>query len=170
MHAATEAIGMMASLTSFLLWLPQGARVWKYRHDPAQLAGIALSTQVIALAGNLLWGVYAILIGSFWLGAPAVVNGPIAIGTILVLRRGAVAARAAALAAAALPDVATVLPAEVAAPARSVAPVRAQAPVTGLPDTPALEALEALAALEALVILRALEAREPTDVRELVAV
>jgi uncharacterized protein with PQ loop repeat len=89
MHAVTEAIAMLASLTSFLLWLPQGARVWKHRHDPSQLAGIAVSTQVIALAGNLLWGVYALAIDSFWLGAPAVVNGPIAIGTILVLRRGA---------------------------------------------------------------------------------
>ncbi|GAA2721581.1 hypothetical protein [Cellulomonas aerilata] len=103
MHAATEAIGMMASLTSFLLWLPQGARVWKHRHDPARLAGIAVSTQVIALAGNLLWGVYALLIDSFWLGAPAVVNGPIAIGTILVLRRGAPAAATPA-ATPALPD------------------------------------------------------------------
>ncbi len=89
MYAATETIGLMASLTSFLLWLPQGARVWKHRDDPSQLAGIALSTQVIALAGNLLWGLYAVLIDSFWLGAPAAVNGPIAIGTILVLRRGA---------------------------------------------------------------------------------
>jgi uncharacterized protein with PQ loop repeat len=93
MHAATESIGMMASLTSFLLWLPQGARVWKHRHDPSRLGGIAMSTQVISLAGNLLWGVYAILIGSFWLGAPAVVNGPIALGTIVVLRRGAAVAR-----------------------------------------------------------------------------
>lgn len=95
MHTATEAIGMMASLTSFLLWLPQGARVWKHRRDPSQLGGIAVSTQVIALAGNLLWGVYALLIDSFWLGAPALVNGPIAIGSIVVLRRGTRRARTA---------------------------------------------------------------------------
>jgi uncharacterized protein with PQ loop repeat len=88
MHAATEAIGMMASLTSFLLWLPQGARVWKHRRDPAQLQGIVLSTQWISVAGNLLWGVYALLIGSFWLGAPALVNGPIAIATIVIVGRG----------------------------------------------------------------------------------
>ncbi|WP_298454891.1 hypothetical protein [uncultured Cellulomonas sp.] len=97
MHAATEVIGMMASLTSFLLWLPQGARVWKHRHDPAQLSGIALSTQVIAVAGNLLWGVYAVLLGSLWLGAPAVVNLPIALATIVVLRRGAITAPVVAL-------------------------------------------------------------------------
>ena len=92
MHAATEVIGMMASLTSFLLWLPQGARVWRYRDEPAQLAGIAMSTQVISVAGNVLWTAYAVLLGSFWLGAPAIVNLPIAVATIVVLRRGAAAA------------------------------------------------------------------------------
>lgn len=94
MHAATEAIGMMASLTSFLLWLPQGARVWKHRRDPVQLRGIVLSTQVISLAGSVLWGAYAVLIGSFWLGAPSLVNGPIALATLVVVRRaGRVAER-----------------------------------------------------------------------------
>jgi uncharacterized protein with PQ loop repeat len=142
MHAATEAIGMMASLTSFLLWLPQGARVWTHRHDPARMAGIALSTQVIAVAGNLVWVVYAILIGSFWLGAPAVVNGPIAIGTILVLRRGTATARAAV----ALPDAAPV----------------------GLADP--LQALEALEALEARQALALPEPADVREVRELVTV
>lgn len=88
MHALTETIGLLASLTSFLLWLPQGQRVWKHRHDPAQLAGVALSTQYISLAGTALWGVYALLIGSFWLGAPAIVNAPVAIMTIAVVTRG----------------------------------------------------------------------------------
>lgn len=87
MHAATEAVGMMASLTSFLLWLPQGLRVWRSRRSPGDLAGIAVSTQVISLAGNVLWLAYAVLIGSFWLGAPAVVNLPIAVMTITVLTR-----------------------------------------------------------------------------------
>ncbi len=87
MHAATEVIGMMAWLTSFMLWLPQGARVWKHRNDPAQLQGIVLSTQVISLMGNALWGVYALLIGSFWLGAPSLVNGPIAVATLVVVGR-----------------------------------------------------------------------------------
>ncbi len=125
MHAATEVIGMMASLTSFLLWLPQGARVWKHRDDPAQLQGIVLTTQVISLAGNVLWGVYALLIGSFWLGAPALVNGPIAVATIVVVAR---AARASAhVAPVALAPGAAVLAAPVPAPAP---PVPAASPVT----------------------------------------
>lgn len=94
MHAATEVIGMMASLTSFLIWLPQGARVWKHRRDPAQLHGIVLSTQVLSLAGNVLWGVYALLIGSFWLGAPSLVNAPIAVATLVIVGRASQASRA----------------------------------------------------------------------------
>lgn len=87
MEALTEAVGMLASLTSFLLWLPQGARVWRARHDPASLQGIALTTQVLSLTGNVLWATYAVLIQSFWVGAPVVVNAPIAVMTITVLLR-----------------------------------------------------------------------------------
>ncbi len=96
MHAATEVIGLMASLTSFLLWIPQGVRVWRHRHRPDELRGIALSTQVISLAGSALWLGYAALIGSFWLGAPVVVNGPVAVMTIAVLVRARRAPAAAA--------------------------------------------------------------------------
>ena len=94
MHAATEVIGMMASLTSFVIGLPHAARIWKYRDDPAELRGIAMGSQVIGLAGTFLWGAYAILTAQVWVGAPHLVNGPITVATILVLRRarGAVAA------------------------------------------------------------------------------
>ena len=94
---------MMASLTSFLLWLPQGARVWRHRHDPAQLQGIVLSTQAISLAGTVLWGVYAVLIGSFWLGAPSLVNGPIAIATLVIVGRAHRSTRSAVVPAPAAP-------------------------------------------------------------------
>ncbi len=155
MHAATEALGMMASLTSFLLWLPQGARVWKHRHDPSQLGGIAMSTQVISLAGNLLWGVYAMLIGSFWLGAPAVVNGPIAIGTILVLRRGAAAARAA--------EAASTTPA-----VRRVREVHDVFDLRQLDEMRELDDLRQLDEIRGLDEMRGLdEIRELSDVREI---
>ncbi len=101
MHAATEVIGMMASLTSFLIWLPQGVRVWRHRNDPAGLQSIVLSTQVISLTGSALWGTYAVLIDSFWLGAPSLVNGPIAVATLVVCHR---AQRSVAPAALALPE------------------------------------------------------------------
>lgn len=87
MHAATQAIGLLASLTSFVLWVPQGLRVWRGRRDPAALEGVVLGTQMIALAGALLWGLYAALIGSFWLGAPSVVTIPITVMTMAVVLR-----------------------------------------------------------------------------------
>lgn len=89
MDAATEVVGMLASLSSFVIWVPQGRRVWRARHQPAKLAGIAVSTQAISLGGNVLWSLYAIGIGSFWLGAPGIVNIPILTMTVVVLRRHA---------------------------------------------------------------------------------
>lgn len=89
MQLLTEVSGFLASITGLLLWLPQGQRVWRDRHEPERLAGISVSTQVLSLAGNVLWLVHAIGIGSFWLGAPSVVNVPIAIMTIVVVRRAA---------------------------------------------------------------------------------
>lgn len=87
MHLITEASGLLASLSGFLLWLPQARRVWRDRHDRERLAGVSLQTQVLALVGNTLWGVYAIGIGSFWLGAPSAVNIPVTIMTITIVLR-----------------------------------------------------------------------------------
>ena len=87
MPSITEAAGLLASLTGFLVGLPHAWRVWQSRHDPVKLSGIAMSSQVLSLAGNVLWSVYAIGIGSLWVGAPNAVNGPVAILVIVVLRR-----------------------------------------------------------------------------------
>ena len=92
MDGATALVGMLASLTSFVLWVPQGRRVWRARRTPGALTGIAMSTQAISLTGNVLWSLYAVGIGSFWLGAPAIVNVPILTMTLVVLRRHARAA------------------------------------------------------------------------------
>lgn len=87
MYTATEAVGLLASLTSFVVWLPQGVRVWKGRHHPAALQGVVLGTQVVALLGALLWAAYAVLIDSFWVGAPSAVNVPVIVLTIAVVTR-----------------------------------------------------------------------------------
>lgn len=106
MDGATEVVGMLASLSSFVIWVPQGRRVWRARSEPAQLAGIAVSTPAMSLAGNVLWSLYAIGIGSFWLGAPGIVNIPILTMTVVVLRRHALA-RAATMPDPDLPDLLT---------------------------------------------------------------
>ena len=109
MQLLTEVSGLLASITGLLLWLPQGLRVWRDRHAPDRLAGISVPTQVLSLAGNVLWLLHAIGIGSFWLGAPSVVTVPIAVMTIVVVRRAAACRDAtsveAALLAATAPDV-----------------------------------------------------------------
>ena len=83
----TEAVGFFASLVSFLVLLPQGVKVWGDRRDPAALVHVALPTQVMLLLNSVLWAVYAALTGSFWVGAPVVVNAPITFVTIVVVLR-----------------------------------------------------------------------------------
>lgn len=87
MQLLTEATGLLASISGFLVWLPQARRVWKDRDDPARLTGISLQTQALSLVGNALWLVHAIGIGSFWLAAPSAVNIPVVLMTIVVVRR-----------------------------------------------------------------------------------
>ncbi|WP_315096660.1 hypothetical protein [uncultured Cellulomonas sp.] len=82
-----EVVGFLASLLSLVLWWPQAARVWRYRHDGSRLGGVSLPTQVLLLANAALWAVYALLTGSFWVGAPGLVNAPLAVATIAVLLR-----------------------------------------------------------------------------------
>lgn len=83
----TEGVGFLASAVSFVLWWPQAARVWRHRHDRGQLGGVSISTQVLLLVNASLWGVYAVFTGSFWVGAPGLVNAPLALLTIALLRR-----------------------------------------------------------------------------------
>jgi len=96
MHSPTETIGMLASLTSFVIGLPHAARIWKHRDNPEELRGIAMGSQVIGLTGTFLWSAYAILTAQVWVGAPHLVNGPITVATIAVLRRAGRTARSAA--------------------------------------------------------------------------
>ncbi len=93
MDTATQTIGMMASLTSFVIGLPHAARIVKHRDDPAELRGISFGSQVIGVGSAVLWTVYAALTAQVWVGAPHLVNGPIALATIVVLRRAREAAR-----------------------------------------------------------------------------
>jgi uncharacterized protein with PQ loop repeat len=82
-----EGIGFLASAVSLVLWWPQAARVWRHRHDGGQLGGVSLSTQVLLLVNAALWGAYAVVTGSFWVGAPGLVNAPLALLTMALLRR-----------------------------------------------------------------------------------
>jgi uncharacterized protein with PQ loop repeat len=87
MPLVTEAVGFLASLASFLVLVPQAVRVRRDRHDPVALAAVSVPTQAMLLTNSLLWAVYALLIGSLWVGAPVVVNAPITATTIVLAVR-----------------------------------------------------------------------------------
>ena len=100
MNAYLEIVGLIASLVSFVLWWPQAALVWRCRRHGEQLRGVSTSSQLLLLVNAGLWGAYAVGTGSLWVGAPGLVNGPLAIATIILLkhaRRGLPQAPAAAL-------------------------------------------------------------------------
>lgn len=82
-----EATGFLASVIAFALFLPQARRTWQVRHDPHALAGISAGTQWLLLTNAVLWGLYAALSGAFWVGAPGLVNGPLAVATLLLIFR-----------------------------------------------------------------------------------
>lgn len=85
---ATEAVGLSASVIAFVLFLPQAMRIWAARADPRALAGVSRATQWFVLANASLWAVYAVLTGAFWIGAPGLINGPLAIAALVLLYRG----------------------------------------------------------------------------------
>jgi uncharacterized protein with PQ loop repeat len=86
-NAYIELVGFIASVMSFVLWWPQAALVWRCRARGEQLTGVSTSSQLLLLINACLWGVYAVGTGSLWVGAPGLVNGPLAIITIVLLRR-----------------------------------------------------------------------------------
>lgn len=80
-----EMVGAIGSVLSLVLWWPQAVRVWESRRDPSRLSGVSVATQVLLLTSAAIWGVYAVLTGAFWVGAPGLVNGPLAALSIHVL-------------------------------------------------------------------------------------
>lgn len=83
----TELVGFIASVVSLAMWWPQAVTVWRSRHRPEQLAGVSVGTQALLVVNASLWAGYAVLTQSFWVGAPSLVNLPLAALTIAVLRR-----------------------------------------------------------------------------------
>jgi len=87
MSTAVEYVGLLASAGSLTLWWPQAVRLWRRRHSPTALGGISITTQVVLLATESLWAAYALLTASYWVGVPAMVNIPLALLAIRLLRR-----------------------------------------------------------------------------------
>lgn len=82
-----DAIGFAASVISFVLFLPQAQRTWQMRKNPQALRGVSLGTQWFVLCNATLWGVYAVITSAFWVGAPGIVNAPLAIAQLVLVSR-----------------------------------------------------------------------------------
>lgn len=82
-----NAVGAIASMVSFVLWLPQARTTYLHRHDPVALSGLSRGTFLLVLANASLWGLYAALTDAFWVGAPGLINGPLAAWTLWLIHR-----------------------------------------------------------------------------------
>ena len=87
MIAFAEVAGIAGSVVSLILWWPQALLVWRSRSDPDRLRGVSVTSQVLLLLNAVLWGAYAVATQSLWVGAPGLVNAPLALLTIAVTRR-----------------------------------------------------------------------------------
>lgn len=83
----TNLVGFVASSFSFIMFVPQARAVWLNRKTPAALEGVSATGQWMLLGNATLWAIYAVLTGAFWVGAPGLVNAPLAIVVIILLRR-----------------------------------------------------------------------------------
>ena len=90
----TDFIGIVASTIAFVMFVPQAVRVWKSRNEPHALVGISLSTQFLVLGNATIWGVYAFLLSEFWVGAPGIINAPLALAVIALVLRSRIKAGA----------------------------------------------------------------------------
>ena len=87
----SNLLGFAAAVVSFVLWLPQALTVWRNRRNPARLAGVSQGTLALILVNAALWGGYALATGAFWAGAPGLVNFPLTLFTLMLVRRCATA-------------------------------------------------------------------------------
>ena len=85
--AFAELAGLAGSAVSLVLWWPQAMLVWRSRGDPERLRGVSVASQVLLLLNAVIWGAYAVSTQSLWVGAPGLVNAPLAVLTVGVLRK-----------------------------------------------------------------------------------
>lgn len=83
----TDLIGFLSAVISFVLFLPQASLTWTNRGNPEALRSVSAGTQYLILCNAILWGVYAMLTEAFWVGAPGLVNAPLAVVTLVLLHR-----------------------------------------------------------------------------------
>ncbi|WP_168627042.1 PQ-loop repeat-containing protein [Cryobacterium sp. BB307] len=82
-----DLLGFTATAFSVCMWIPQARTTWKSRNDVTRLAGISQTSQWLMMIGYVLWGLFGVLSGSLWVAAPSAVIIPLALATIIIVRR-----------------------------------------------------------------------------------
>lgn len=80
-------IGLLAAVISFTMFLPQALKTWEMRNKPEALEAVSSGTQFLIICNALLWGLMGVIVGSFWVAAPGLVNLPLAVFTLYLKRR-----------------------------------------------------------------------------------
>lgn len=79
---------VVAPVIAFVMFIPQAVITWQARHEPDRLSGISSGSQWLLLANACTWGILAYGLGSFAVGAPGLVNGPLAIMNLTLIHKG----------------------------------------------------------------------------------
>jgi uncharacterized protein with PQ loop repeat len=82
-----NALGAVAFVTAFSLFLPQAHKAWTNRRDAAALAGISVFGQWLILINQSLWTVYGLAAKAYWTVAPGVIIMPTAAFVLILLAR-----------------------------------------------------------------------------------
>lgn len=75
-------IGLIANITSLILWIPQARTTYANRQDKEALKGISYGTQIITSINTVFWCIYGIMIHSIWLAMGTIIILPLALWTI----------------------------------------------------------------------------------------
>lgn len=80
-------VGFIASCSAFILFIPQAVNVWRMRKDERALRGVSILTNIVLLFNACCWGLYGFLTSAFWVAAPGLVSGPLAIIMIILISK-----------------------------------------------------------------------------------
>lgn len=82
-----DVVGAIASVCSFLLFLPKAVNTWRVHRNPEALRGISKGTQYLILCNATLWFLLGFLEQNVYIALPGVVNLPLAVFTLVLIHR-----------------------------------------------------------------------------------
>ncbi|MFE6648041.1 hypothetical protein ACFVJS_15840 [Nocardioides sp. NPDC057772] len=86
MTAVVEAFGVIGSVVSLVMFIPQATRTWRFRRQPEALTGTSRIGMVLVLVNALAWAGYGIGTAAYWTAIPSACNAPLALGVLWLLR------------------------------------------------------------------------------------